>query len=255
MCAATRNATSSLVSGDGPTPSNSRAGEIDLFGQAVVRASHSVRPAKGKAEDDPRHLWPHWFRLIREQRPERIFGEQVANGVGKGWWDVVSTELEAEAYTVGAVVLGAHSVGAPHLRQRIWWVADSQGARDDAEASRRAWRDASQSRLSRPSVADANHMRKLQSQGSEPHKRGRSRNGGATGDATGSRLSDRPVIAVGESAPQSEPERPDWWATEPAVGRLAHGIRGRVGRLRGYGNAIVPQVAASFVSAYLECAP
>ncbi len=90
---------------------------------------------KGKAEDDARHLWPHWFRLIREQRPERVFGEQVANGVGKGWWDVVSTELEAEAYTVGAVVLGSHSVGAPHIRPRLFFVGESDGSR----RSQRAW--------------------------------------------------------------------------------------------------------------------
>ena len=209
---------------------------------------------KGKAEDDPRHLWPHWFRLIRKCRPERVFGEQVANGVGRGWWDVVSTDLEAEAYTVGSVVLGAHSVGAPHLRQRIWLVADTEGARDDAEASRRIRGHSSQPHVGGSFLADPHSMRQPQSQRGEPHERGRSRNGGAPSDATGSRLSDGEAVALGESAPQQEPQRPDWWAVEPALGRLAHGIPARMGRLRAYGNAIVPQVAAAFVSAYLECA-
>ena len=68
---------------------------------------------KRKAGDDERHLWPAWFRLIRECRPERVFGEQVAGAAGLGWLDLVSTDLEAEGYAVGAAVLGAHSVGAP----------------------------------------------------------------------------------------------------------------------------------------------
>jgi len=80
---------------------------------------------KGKGEADPRHLWPEWFRLIQECRPQRIFGEQVEGAINHGWLDLVSADLEAEGYAVGAVVLGAHSVGAPHRRQRLWFVADA----------------------------------------------------------------------------------------------------------------------------------
>jgi len=77
---------------------------------------------------DARHLWPEWFRLIRECRPDRIFGEQVENAVGHGWLDLVSTDLEAQGYAVGAAVLGAHSVHAPHKRQRLYFVADAESA-------------------------------------------------------------------------------------------------------------------------------
>ncbi len=73
---------------------------------------------------DPRHLWPVWSALIRESRPPVVFGEQVEGAIGHGWLDLVSGDLEAEGYAVGAVVLGAHSVGAPHRRQRLWFVAD-----------------------------------------------------------------------------------------------------------------------------------
>jgi uncharacterized protein YvpB len=45
------------------------------------------------------------------------------------------------------------------------------------------------------------------------------------------------------------------WQSEPSVGRVANGISGRVGKLRAYGNAIVPQVAAEFIKAYCECRP
>ena len=81
---------------------------------------------KGKGASDERHLWPVFRDLIRECRPEHVFGEQVANAVGHGWLDGVSTDLEAEGYAVGAVVLGAHSVGAPHIRQRLYWVANAE---------------------------------------------------------------------------------------------------------------------------------
>jgi DNA (cytosine-5)-methyltransferase 1 len=72
---------------------------------------------------DERHLWPHWRRLIRESRPATIFGEQVAGAIAFGWIDEVFNDLEAEAYTCGAAVLPACSVGAPHRRDRLWFVA------------------------------------------------------------------------------------------------------------------------------------
>ena len=75
--------------------------------------------------DDPRHLWPEWFRLIRECRPPVIFGEQVASKDGLAWLDLVYADLESEGYAVAAVDLCAASVGAPHIRQRLYFVADA----------------------------------------------------------------------------------------------------------------------------------
>lgn len=80
---------------------------------------------KGQGFDDPRHLWPDWFGLIRERRPPVVFGEQVDDAIGYGWLDLVQTDLEAEAYAVGKAVLGACSVGAPHIRQRLYFCADT----------------------------------------------------------------------------------------------------------------------------------
>lgn len=81
---------------------------------------------KGEAGDDERHLWPQWFSLIQELRPRTVFGEQVEAAVGWGWLDVVFNDLEAEGYACGATVLPACSVGAPHIRQRLWFVADTE---------------------------------------------------------------------------------------------------------------------------------
>jgi DNA (cytosine-5)-methyltransferase 1 len=80
---------------------------------------------KGLGTADERHLWPVFFNLIRECRPECVFGEQVANAIGKGWLDGISADLESEGYACGAAVLGAHSVGAPHIRQRLYWVVNA----------------------------------------------------------------------------------------------------------------------------------
>lgn len=90
---------------------------------------------KGLAQADERHLWPAFFNLIRECRPEHVFGEQVASAIGHGWLDGISADLEAEGYACGAAVLGAHSVGAPHIRQRLYWVAHSHNARPQRRIS------------------------------------------------------------------------------------------------------------------------
>ena len=80
---------------------------------------------KGEAFDDERHLWPVWFPLIEARRPIVCFGEQVASIDGLAWLDLVQTDLDGADYTCGAVDLCAAGVGAPHWRQRLYWVADS----------------------------------------------------------------------------------------------------------------------------------
>lgn len=82
-----------------------------------------------KGADDPRHLWPAWCRLIAERLPPIIFGEQVASGAGREWLTGVRADLEVLGYAVGAADLPACSVGAPHIRQRLFWVADAHEGR------------------------------------------------------------------------------------------------------------------------------
>ena len=76
---------------------------------------------------DERHLWPAWFHLIEQCRPAIIFGEQVASKDGLAWLDLVQSDLEVAGYASGAVDLCAAGVGAPHIRQRLWWVAERLG--------------------------------------------------------------------------------------------------------------------------------
>ncbi|MEG6417494.1 DNA cytosine methyltransferase [Enterobacter asburiae] len=88
---------------------------------------------KGAGFDDERHLWPAFFHLISECRPGVIFGEQVASKDGLAWIDLVQTDLEATGYASGAVDLCAAGVGAPHIRQRLFWVADERMGNPNGE--------------------------------------------------------------------------------------------------------------------------
>jgi DNA (cytosine-5)-methyltransferase 1 len=82
---------------------------------------------------DERHLWPAWFHLIAHGKPRGVpvFGEQVASKDGLAWLDLVHADLEGQGYTVRALDLCAAGVGAPHIRQRLYFVADDASQRRD----------------------------------------------------------------------------------------------------------------------------
>jgi DNA (cytosine-5)-methyltransferase 1 len=88
----------------------------------------SAAGRRGGVADD-RHLWPDWFRLIEQCRPPVVFGEQVASPDGLKWFDAVSSDLEGAGYSVGAADLCSAGVGAPHIRQRLHFVAISSDQR------------------------------------------------------------------------------------------------------------------------------
>jgi len=79
---------------------------------------------KGLGFADERHLWPAGLHLIRELRPSVVFGEQVASKDGLNWLDLVQADLEGSGYACGAVDLCAAGLGAPHIRQRLYWTAE-----------------------------------------------------------------------------------------------------------------------------------
>jgi DNA (cytosine-5)-methyltransferase 1 len=201
---------------------------------------------KGQASGDERHLWPHWFELIRACRPSVIFGEQVEAAIGWGWLDLVHSDLEEEGYAVGAAVLPAAGVGAPHIRQRLWFVAESNdreqnwqtvnGGEELAEHGTPRWRGVSG--VGNPECA-----------GLEGHA-----GDGDEGDQPGwlGTQPPRPTSAPGWAdllwLPCTDGKsRP----TQSGIFPLAHGIPARVAKLRAAGNAIVPQVAAEFIKAAL----
>lgn len=199
---------------------------------------------RGAGTADARHLWPEFHRLIRECRPPVVFGEQVASRAGREWLSGVLLDLEGVGYAGAGADLCAAGVGAPHIRQRLYWVAladaDSaerraaaEGRRHDDDRSDAGWQEASGGHQFHRAddMADAD----------DPRRQGR------------------------QLLPQRADECSAWsdgveWRrgadgkerrVKPGVCLLVDGAPNRVGRLRGYGNAIVPQVAAAFIRACL----
>lgn len=212
---------------------------------------------KGKGADDERHLWPVFFKLIAECKPSTVFGEQVASKAGREWLAGVFSDLEDVGYAAAGADLCAASVGAPHIRQRLFWVAHANGATVErgrrellaAEGSKAQWVD---KRLGRSGTVEfdmayANRAQNdKEQQGPATYERRRGP------DDIGGRGLD-----YGQAGPWNNAE----WRrgadgktrrVKPDVCLLAHGVPNRVGRLRAYGNAIVPQVAAEVIKAFIN---
>ena len=280
---------------------------------------------KQRAQDDPRHLWPEMFRLIRECRPDWVIGENVT-GLIKLGLDEVLSDLEGEGYATRTFNIPACAVGAPHIRQRLWVVAhahsesEPDGAFDGNAGQRQlgfgfmadadsddGGREGSSKSLVRETrlehsgcgtqrdVADTRIRRQRgagegqveQSGGAEVKRTGqtvadaksagsqaRGRDGMGTANRSrrnkgqSARTSSKTDVADANATrrergvPRGEdPKREyqsghlgcdssahgqsgeDWWAVEPDVGRVAHGVPARVAQLRALGNSIVPQIA------------
>lgn len=163
--------------------------------------------------DDPRHLWPEWFRLITERRPPVIFGEQSARA--SDWLRLVRCDLEALAYAVGAIPLEAASAGARQLRDRYWFAADLDGYGEHV-------------RSEHAEVANACSL------GPGAH---------------GARLE---IVQPRPAGKQPTVVRAHSWPDQSDVGCVAYGVPARMAKLRALGNSIVPQVAAEFIRAYLD---
>lgn len=74
---------------------------------------------------DERHLWPAFHHLIAQCKPPVVIGEQVASKAVEPWVDLVHADLEALGYAFGAVPFPSAGVGAPHIRDRLYWAGDS----------------------------------------------------------------------------------------------------------------------------------
>jgi DNA (cytosine-5)-methyltransferase 1 len=200
-----------------------------------------------KGTADERHLWPVWFNLIRECRPPVIFGEQVEAAIRHGWLDLVQADLEGEDYACGAVGIPAAGVGAPHIRQRLFFMADADSRRYNGRAATAGQQEEASPRLANGSASgeladdiDAG------SQGRLPggaYERRQDQHGHAGCSSATGFWADCDWLSCRDGK-----YRPVESGTFP----LAHGSTARVGRLRAYGNAIVPQAAQALIEAYLE---
>lgn len=219
-----------------------------------------------KGEADERHLWPVLAALIRERRPAVVAGEQVASKDGLGWLDGVCADLEAADYSVWAADYCAASVGAPHIRQRLWWVADTAAFRPQKHDSNEVGRVFVEQGAS-GGMADAERGRRegWAISSSRSATEFAAKNGASFGLADSISERGRGGTAGGWDAGDARKPGQNGWGShhvgcadgrkrriEPSIQPLAHGVSNRVGRLRAYGNAIVPQVAAEILRAYLQ---
>lgn len=243
----------------------------------------------GAGFSDLRHLWPDFAWQIDQCRPAVVFGEQVASKAVEPWVDLVQIDLETMGYAFGAIPFPSAGVGAPHIRDRLFWVADSEGHRHErpGKLGESAGRDGAPHLRSVDGLADTNDTRP---QGHAGH-----------GGTAKRKRSDRPVTAasvfsgladdelqqrqIGQDSSDVSPGRLEepaappglcgdlrpgpvngfwraadwlgcrddkWRPVEPGTFPLANGAASRVGRLRAYGNAINAQAAQEFIGAYLD---
>ncbi|ALQ48109.1 DNA-cytosine methyltransferase [Raoultella ornithinolytica] len=262
---------------------------------------------KGDGFADERHLWPAFQWLIAQCSPDVVFGEQVASKDGLNWLDTVQTDLEGTGYTSAALDLCSAGFGAPHVRQRLYWLAHRHRQQHENSDTRSGEDYAAQSRW--PAAEPAGHCAtghmdnsERQRQQARRHRDYTGHDGqqpGAAGENGGlehsdgfgfeGRLSgwqdpgretfDRPTGCDSSTVRPLEVNgfwraadwiscRDGWYRpVEPGTFPLVDGATARmgrvesrvarvassnrVGRLKGYGNAINAQAAAAFIRAYM----
>ena len=249
----------------------------------ILTAGYPCQPfslaGKRGGKEDPRHIWPYILRIVASKRPAWCVFENVYGHLTLGL-DQVLLDLEAEGYATRPFIVPACSVDAPHRRDRVWIIAKKVRPDTDSKRPHRAQeykhgeaeptdgqeRDfgsvcevladsGSAAKRSAGDVADTYNTRQSSSQGSGKDNRNKSGNnfgwsGQDVADTDGQRgrlrnTQRKDAEDAGQSPQHSRDNstRMEGWLTEPPVGRVAHGIPKRVDRLKGLGNAIVPQIA------------
>jgi DNA (cytosine-5)-methyltransferase 1 len=220
---------------------------------------------KQKGKGDDRYLWPEMLRVITELRPRCVVGENVP-GIIKIAAGQVAKDLERAGYHVVVFNFEAAAVGAWHRRSRVFFVGIADVADADEDGLRKG--------------ADAEHA----AESRQPTQPGLAVSGEAMADAARERIQRHAEICAAEQEKRSGEMQSDaesgnetvydamcsgcagdarWgqsqeladgrcWATEPDVGRVAHGIPARVDRLKCLGNAVVPQQAYPIFKELME---
>ena len=226
-------------------------GAIDIITGGYPCQPFSVA-GKQKAEQDPRHLWPEYFRLIKELRPTWVIGENVSGHIKLGL-DSVLEDLASEGYSTRTFSISASSIGANHKRERIWIIANSNGSkfleenssvRSESTESIRSNIGSICENISKTNdVANTNSIRwnEIKDENGNTFK----------SSSQETKFTTRQLKRKSSEGRQEGMGR-KWWESEPRVGRVAHGIPKRVDRLKTLGNSVVPHIPYYIGQAIVE---
>jgi len=215
---------------------------------------------KQKGEDDDRHLWPEMFNIIRSYNPRWVIGENVAGHVRMGLDDVLSN-LEGEGYTTRAFIIPACAVQAVHRRDRVWIIAHASGKR----CSRRGNKQRNQSSGWQGKANKPNHGDGIRSETATCAERipsdvantdsKRLQKAWPKFKTTGSErgfIIQQQIKKFTDYFLKEEVPEPLVCRVDDGVSRGVDGLGGRKQRLKGLGNAIVPQIAEIIGTAIME---
>jgi len=210
----------------------------------ILTAGYPCQPfsvaGKQRGTEDDRHIWPYISQIISRKRPAWCVFENVYGHIALGL-DQVLADLEAQGYATRTFIVPACGVNAPHRRDRVWIIARNVG---NAAHNGRDGRAAQAGR-----EGQAHQPQQQPSVRGEPIRPSEdvayTDNEGPQGWLPRGSDTERQGVDghFGRSSTAHRQPAKDWWAVEPPVGRVAHGIPRRVDRLKGLGNAIVPQIA------------
>ncbi len=226
---------------------------------------------------DERHLWPHFHWLIQECKPAVVVGEQVASKAADPWIDLVQADLEALEYGFGAVAFPSASIGAPHIRDRKYWVGYTDDERSQGHSGNGGtpgWERESGSVAEAgvsDRLADSNGDRREREKQTTKVEKGRKsgpdvrrelsrRSEGCTLDGeqqtpirhSGTDISLGAVNGFWRDADWLGCRDGKWRPVEPGTFPLVNGATARVGRLRAYGNAINAEQAKVFIETVMD---
>ena len=222
----------------------------------IITGGYPCQPfsvaGKQKGEQDPRHVWPEMFRLIKELRPTWVIGENVSGHIKLGL-DTVLENLESEGYSTRTFSISASSIGANHKRERVWIIANknvedsrSRGGRIQSTGDQEGIRSGTFEETKWSSDTDTTSR---PSEGTETmaDTESISRNEHEINTGNGKSPSqevfgNRDGISNGSS----------WWEVEPNVGRVADGLPDTMDRLKAIGNSLVPQIPYYIALSILE---
>ena len=244
--------------------------DIDLITGGFPCQDISVAGKGAGIDGDRSGLWSELCRIISEVRPRYALIENVPMLIHRGL-ERVLLDLTEIGYDAEWQVIGADDVGARHKRKRIWIVAyptchpDGQHSRnlgftdagsDTAGETTLCHSSSSRGSKARKDVAYPGHLRGRHDEcgnvGLRSGKQAETPIGNASQFEAAGPGEEPKTMAYTQHAgrhdtgtvPHTDERIGDIWAVEPSMGRVANGVPKRVDRLRGLGNAIVPQVAA-----------